>query len=93
MKITELLWDNETIEHIARHSVRPDEVEGMIFSEPNPLIEKGREKDIYLVQGQTGSGRYLFVVIKAIGKGKAKPITAREMSERDKEHYRRRIRQ
>ena len=92
MKITQLLWDTETVEHIARHSVAPEEVEEVVFSYPAPLTERGREKSIYLVHGQTGSGRYLFIVIKALGKGKAKPITAREMSERDKDHYERRMR-
>ena len=92
MKITGLLWDPETVEHKARHSVAPEEVEEMIFSYPAPIIEKGREKGLYLVSGQTGSGRYLLVVIKTLGKGKAKPSTVREMSERDKDHYKRRLR-
>ena len=91
MKITGLLWDPETVEHVARHSVVPEEVEEMIFSYPESLIEKGRENGLYLVSGQTGSGRYLFVVIKTLGKGKAKPITAREMSGKDRDHYKRRL--
>ena len=92
MKITELLWYPDRVEHIAEHSVMPEEVEEVVFSCPAPLIERGREKGIYLVQGQTGSGRYLLIIVKTLNKGKAKLITAREMSERDRDHYKRRLR-
>ena len=90
MKITEIVWDDETIEHIARHSVISSEVEEMFFGETHPFVEKGRE-NLYIVMGQTNTGRYIFTVVKLTGKGKAKIITAREMSDKDKKHYKRRM--
>ena len=34
MRIEELLWPRDRIDHIARHAVAPDEVEQVCFGEP-----------------------------------------------------------
>jgi uncharacterized DUF497 family protein len=44
----------------------------------------------YFVLGQTASGRYLFIVVRHIGRGRAIPITARDMDPKEKRRYRRR---
>ena len=87
MRITTLLWDEENVHHIARHGVEPAEVEEVCFS--NPLILRGRD-DLHYVMGQSESGRYLFVVIRAKGKGRARVITARNMTESEKRRAKRR---
>ena len=89
MIITELEWDDENIEHIARHNVNPQEVidvcVGLHISE-----KAGNQR--YILSGQSVSGRYLDVVIERIGKGLFRPITAFEMSESYKHKYRKGLR-
>jgi uncharacterized DUF497 family protein len=83
--IGELEWDDENIEHIARHGVNPEEVEDICFG--LNLSEKDGDSR-YVVSGQTRGGRYLNMVIEKIGKGLFRPITAFEMSESFKARYR-----
>ncbi len=89
MIISELQWDDETIEHIARHDVNPQEVidvcSGLHISE-----KAGNQR--YILSGQCASGRYLNVVVERIGKGLFRPITAFEMSESYKHRYRKTLR-
>jgi|FaiFalFF_MnMetaG_3_1042247.scaffolds.fasta_scaffold05022_2 uncharacterized DUF497 family protein len=42
-----------------------------------------------IAYGQTVAGRYLFVVFRYLGGGKAKTITAYEMTEKQRRYYRR----
>ena len=85
MIIGELIWDDENVEHIARHNVTPKEVEEVCYS--LHLNEKeGRQR--YILSGQTESGRYLNVVVEKISGGMFRPITAFEMSESYKRKYR-----
>ena len=91
MKIIELVWKEWHVEHIAaRHNVRPSEVEEACFEDENirVLRGKGRGKEkLYYVLGRTLGGRDLRVVIKLLGKGKAKVITARDMDDSEKKLY------
>ncbi|MGH7799647.1 MAG: hypothetical protein ACREOW_03335 [Thermodesulfobacteriota bacterium] len=78
MIIEDLKWNDRVIEHIiSRHNVDPEEVEE-VFQHYHYIL-KGRQ-DTYQIFGQSLSGRYLWVVIKYIGKGEAGVITAREMT-------------
>jgi uncharacterized protein len=87
MKIEKIIWDQETVNHIARHTVSPEEVEEVLFNEDDsPLILKGKEGK-YLAYGQTQSGRYLLVVW-AIHYKKTGIITARDLTKREKQFYR-----
>ena len=88
MEIKSFRWDITTVEHIANHSVSPDEVEEVAF-EDDPHVRKGRQNRRYLY-GQTIGGRYLFVVYVLLSKNEAKVITAREMDEKEKRLYLRR---
>jgi uncharacterized DUF497 family protein len=86
--IDELEWDDENIEHIARHNVTPKEVEDVCYS--LHIIEKAGEQR-YILSGQSASGRFLNVVIECIGKGLFRPITAFEMSDSYKRKYKRKL--
>ena len=88
MEIKSFRWDINTIEHIANHSVSPDEVEEVTFDD-EPYIRKGRQDRRYLY-GQTIGGRYLFVVYILLPIKEAKVITARDMDEKEKRLYLRR---
>ena len=88
MRIEEITWTQDTVSHIARHGVEPKEVEEACFA-GNPFILKSRYNR-YLVLGQTQSGRYLTIVFAYLGRNKAKIITARAMSEAERNLYKRR---
>ena len=42
MRIRELIWPPDQIEHIARHDVEPEEIEEVCFN--NPLVLRGEVK-------------------------------------------------
>lgn len=87
MQITRLEWYGENVLHIARHQVTPEEVEEICFG-GSPFIERGRG-GLYYLTGQTRAGRYLFVVIRLLGHGDAKVITARDMDGKEQRRYKR----
>ena len=88
MKIEKIIWDEETFNHIARHAVSPEEVEEILFNEKdNPIILKGKGGK-YLAYGQTQGGRYLLIVW-VIRYKKTRIITARELTKKEKQYYRR----
>ncbi len=85
-KYHHLFWGEENISHIARHRVIPDEAEQVVFS-ARCLKRKGKGEKIYYVLGKTESGRYLFIVLRDLGKAAARIITARDMSNKEKKLY------
>ncbi|MDL1983941.1 MAG: BrnT family toxin [Deltaproteobacteria bacterium] len=91
MKIERISWDQETVDHISNHSVSPEEVEEVLFNDTDlPLIMRGKEGK-YLAYGKTNGGRFLLVVW-AFRYRKTKIITARDMSKKEKQLYKRRRR-
>jgi uncharacterized DUF497 family protein len=86
--ISELLWDDENIQHIAHHGVNPQEVEDVCFGVHISVRERAQR---YILSGQTATGRYLNVVIERVGKGLFRPVTAFEMSDNYKRRYRKRL--
>jgi len=91
VKIVELVWEEWHLEHIAiKHKVRPREVEEACFEGESARVLRGRgrgEEKLYYILGKTLGGRYLFIVVKPRGKGKAKVITARDMNDLEKRRY------
>ena len=88
MEISEFEWDDNNIEHIARHQVSPDEVEEVSFDD-EPWIRRGKKGTRYLL-GFTIGGRYLFVVYISKGKGVARVITAMDMDHKARKLYNKR---
>lgn len=82
MKIYELIWPEDRVEHIARHGIHPAEVEEVCFG--RALVQRTkslRANPVYYVLGQTAAGRYLFCVVIQFPDGKGFPVTARPMKE------------
>ncbi len=91
MKIERISWDQETVDHISNHSVSPEEVEQALFNDlDTPFIMRGKEGR-YLAYGKTNGGRLLLVVWAARYR-KTKIITARDMSKKEKQFYKKRKR-
>ena len=84
IRIKDFLWDRDTMAHIDRHGVNPEEVEEACFF--NPLVRKSK-KDRYFVFGRTQSGRYLTIIIETLGEGWIKVITARDMVRSERRKY------
>jgi hypothetical protein len=89
MTIHEFIWPEERIEHIAQYGVSPEEVEEVCFGRPWVRRAKSEgENPVYYILGQTGAGRYLFCVVIAFPDGKGYPVTARDMTAKEKRSYR-----
>ena len=85
MRISQILWDVDSILHIARHHVTPEEVEEAVF-EGDSVILMGKQKR-FIVLSQSGSGRYLMIVVAFKMKGRVRVITAREMNRKERTYY------
>ena len=88
MKIHELIWPEDRIDHIAAHNVTPEEVEEVCFSSPLILRAKsGGGNPVYYVLGRTAAGSYLFCVVIQFPDGKGYPVTARSMTSKEKRRF------
>ncbi len=88
MRILELVWPQERIDHIARHGVSPEEVEETCFGDP--LVWRGvteGKNPLYYVLGRTEAGRSLFCVVIQFPDGKGYPVTARPMTPKEKKRF------
>jgi len=88
--VSSIKWKEESIEHIARHLISPQEVEEVCFNENDaPFIRSGRE-NLHYVFGKTNSGRFLFIVVRFIRQGEVRVITARDMNTWEKTYFKKR---
>ena len=88
MKIHELVWPADRVEHIARHGIAPDEVDEVCFGRSLVLRAKSQgENPVYYVLGQTSAGRYLFCAVIRFPDRRGYPITARPMTDNEKRRY------
>lgn len=82
----EFLWNDRNVAHIARHNVRPIEVE-QVWRATRLLVRQGRE-GVALALGTTDSGRYLFLVISEADDGRKYCVTARDMTMTERREFR-----
>ena len=88
MRIYEFIWNQDRIDHIAKHKVTPEEVEETCFGVA--LVQRTKsegENPVYYVLGQTNAERYLFCVVIQFPDGRGYPITARPMTNKEKRRY------
>ena len=78
-------WDEVNIEHIADHGVEPFEAEEVVDNRPR-VLRAGSDK--YLAYGQTDAGRYLIVVFALKSEQRLRVITARDMTQAEKNRFR-----
>jgi uncharacterized DUF497 family protein len=82
----EVLWTEDSEAHIARHGVRPSEVEQTLYGRPRLSI-RGR-KETVLVLGTSNEGRHLLVVVAEASDGRDFVVTARDMTDTEKRLFR-----
>ncbi|OPX92161.1 MAG: hypothetical protein A4E52_00102 [Pelotomaculum sp. PtaB.Bin013] len=93
MKVYQIGWTKDRINHIARHKIEPYEVEQVAFEDPHRLIMKvhvsysDSNKFIYRLLGRTEGGRYLAFFFIPQGRGTVYPVTAREMDAAERRLY------
>ena len=88
MPISEVLWPQDRVDHIARHGVRPEEFEEVCFGVPLVLRAKATGPNpVYYVLGETDAGRALFCVVIEFPGGRGYPVTARDMTTKEKRRY------
>ena len=73
----------------SKHNVTFSEVEEACLSDKRH-VRKGRE-GLYKVFSQTTSGRYILVVLVNLGSGSWKVVTAREMSDSERQLYKKSV--
>lgn len=78
----EILWTEESEEHIAHHGVTPVEVEDAIYARPR-WVAAGRS-GTRLVFACTSAGRYLLVVLAEALDGRDYVVTARDMTDTER---------
>ena len=86
LSVRHLIWDAWNVAHIARHRVRPEEVEEVCHDQPmTSETYKGRLR----VVGLTRSGRILTVILAPTPEpGVYYPITARPADRKERRNYR-----
>ena len=88
MEITELLWPEDRIAHIGRHGIDPEEFEDVCFGRALVLRAKSSgQNPVYYVLGETGAGRHLLCVVIRFPGGRGYPVTAREMTPKERRRY------
>ena len=88
MRISELIWAEDRVAHIAEHGVRPYEVEEVCFG--HPLVLRGRSagrNPVYYVLGQTTGGRHLFCVVVGLPDSQGYVVTARLMTAKEERRF------
>ena len=92
MFIDNVIWLDEILDKIKRkHDVNPQEVEQVLLGNVKCRRDKkskiNPEEYIYRAFGRTYSGRYLFIVFIYKPKNTALVLTARDMSNKEKDYY------
>jgi uncharacterized DUF497 family protein len=80
-------WNEENIAHIARHGVRPSEVEEVFSLDPEfRHFYTHASEERYRAYGFTARGRYLTIAYTERNE-KVRPITAWDMTRKEKKLY------
>ena len=88
MKIHEFTWPQDRVDHIAQHRVSPEEVEEICFGQAFVRRAKSKgDNPVYYVLGQTDAGRHLFCVVIQFPDGRGYPVTARPMTDKEKQRF------
>ena len=91
MDSVEFEWDDDNLDHLARHGISADEIEELFAG---PLLRRRGSTDAldrFRALGRTAAGRYLAVVYQAKRGGVIRAFTGWEMSTAERTVYERQI--
>ncbi len=84
IEIARLIWDEQNVAHIARHTVTPTEVEEVCAGE---VVTVPTYDERLIVIGGTGAGRMLSIILAPKGDDRYYPVTARPASRKERTIY------
>jgi uncharacterized protein len=84
-RVEEIMRDDWNEEHIARHGVRPHEVEDVVCS-PSTCVER-RRNGTYGMLGRTPAGRGLLVILAPRGGGCFYVVTSRDVTTAERRRF------
>jgi uncharacterized DUF497 family protein len=85
--LTRFDWDEQNVAHIARHDVTPQEIEELFGRDPVLGEDESTGDELrFRAYGITAAGRLLTVPF-TVRAGMVRPITAWEMSRKEKKLY------
>ncbi len=91
MTLRYVIWKQDFADKMAwKHGVTMDEVEEALFAAPHVrYAEDGRVKgeDLYVAYGRTDGGRYLTVFFVQKSGDAVLPISARDMTQKERRYY------
>jgi uncharacterized DUF497 family protein len=91
MIIREIIWINTFLEKIqTKHRLEPGEIEYVLQHRPHiRYVERGnvKDEDLYQAWGRTSAGRYVIVYFLLKEPADALPISARDMTAKEKRFY------
>lgn len=94
MKVSHIEWDEGNLVHLlednASRNITPEDVEQVVFSSPNParaVRTTYQDQDQIVFFGRTAAGRHLLIATEPFGQGGVRPITARDMTDREQQKY------
>jgi uncharacterized DUF497 family protein len=80
-------WDADTLKHIARHGIVPEEAEEVVRTEPLEVdVQSHEDEQRVLCFGRTKSGR-LLTILYTERSGKIRVVTAYEMTKPQQQMY------
>jgi uncharacterized DUF497 family protein len=80
-------WDRANIEHIALHSITPEEIEQVFANNPVEIdFATVNDEDRWTIIGHTNASRFFFVVFTMRG-NLIRPVTAFEASKRFRDEF------
>jgi uncharacterized protein len=87
MDVVEFEWDDDNVEHLARHGITPDEVEEL-FDGLTVRRRGGTDaRDRVRVLGRTAAGRYLALIVQQKSHGVIRPFTGWDMRPHERQLY------
>lgn len=90
MLIREIMWPEDRVEHIAKHGITPAEFREVCFGRALVLRARSEGRNpVYHVLGQTVSGDHLLCIVIHFPDGRGYPVTARRMTQKEKQRYQR----
>ena len=88
---SELEWDDDNVDHLARHAITPEEVEEL-FQEATVRRRGGTDApDRVRILGRTTAGRYLTLIVQQKESGLIRPFTGWEMRSHERDIYDRQV--
>jgi len=87
-----LISDEVAAKLVRKHHLTDIEVREALTGSYPRVVRRFKGKTLYQVYGRAENGRYIFCLVRNLGWGWVRVITARQMEEKQKRYYQSQIR-